>query len=102
MSARPKFAPDDQMTVEELLAFTATRPDEERWELIEGVQVLNATPVDFHQIVCGNLVAHLLAQKVRIEAEWLPMIGIETRPPMAAGHLACRKALLLPPALLLK
>ncbi len=87
MSARPKFAPDDQMTVEEFLAFTATRPDEERWELIEGVPVLNATPVDYHQIVCGNLVAHLLAQKVRIEAEWLPMIGIGTRVPVSPNSL---------------
>ena len=29
------------MTVEEFLGFTATRTDDERWELIEGVPVLS-------------------------------------------------------------
>ena len=41
MTARPKLAPEQQMTIEEFLAFTDTRPEEERWELIEGVPVLN-------------------------------------------------------------
>jgi hypothetical protein len=34
MTARPKLAPEQQMTIEEFLAFTDTRPEEERWELI--------------------------------------------------------------------
>lgn len=87
MSARPKLAPDDQMTVEEFLAFTATRPDEERWELIEGVPVLNASPVNVHQIVCGNLVAFLLAQKAHSGATWLPLLGIGTRVPASPNSL---------------
>jgi hypothetical protein len=37
------------------LAFTDTRPDEERWELIEGVPTLSPSPVDCHQIVCSNI-----------------------------------------------
>jgi hypothetical protein len=37
MNVRPKLAPEQQMTIEEFLAFTETRPEEERWELIEGV-----------------------------------------------------------------
>ena len=41
MTARPKLAPEQQMTIEEFLAFTDTRPEEERWELIEGVPVWN-------------------------------------------------------------
>jgi hypothetical protein len=32
------------MTVEEFYAFTDTRPDEEKWELIEGEPILNAAP----------------------------------------------------------
>ena len=51
MTARPKLAPEQQMTIEEFLAFTDTRPEEERWELIEGVPVLNPSPIDHHQIV---------------------------------------------------
>ena len=87
MSARPKLAPEDQMTVEEFLGFTSTRPDEERWELIEGVPVLNASPVSAHQIVCGNLVAFLLAQKARANAPWLPLLGIGTRVPVSPKSL---------------
>ena len=56
MTARPKLAPEQQMTIEEFLAFTDTRPEEERWELIEGVPVLNPSPIDYHQIVVTNIV----------------------------------------------
>jgi len=38
MALHPRLAPQQQMTIEEFLAFTDTRPDEERWELIEGVR----------------------------------------------------------------
>ena len=38
MMGRPQLAPK-QMTIEEFLAFTDTRPQEEHWELIEGVPV---------------------------------------------------------------
>jgi hypothetical protein len=51
MTARPKFAPEQQLTIEEFLAFIETRPDGERWELIEGVAIKNPPPVDYHQIV---------------------------------------------------
>jgi hypothetical protein len=46
MTAHPKLAPEQQMTIEEFLAFTDTRPEEERWELVEGVAVLNPSPID--------------------------------------------------------
>ena len=49
MTARTKLAPEDQLTIEEFLAFTDTRPDGERWELIEGVAIMNPSPVEFHQ-----------------------------------------------------
>ncbi len=32
------------MTISEFYAFTETRPDEEKWELIEGEPVMNASP----------------------------------------------------------
>jgi hypothetical protein len=34
----------DPMTMEEFYAFTDTRPDDEKWELIEGEPVLNTAP----------------------------------------------------------
>jgi Uma2 family endonuclease len=87
MSARPKLAPADQMTIEEFLAFTETRPDEERWELIEGVPVLNAAPVNVHQIICVNLAANLMAHKERTKASWLPILGVGTRVPGSPNSL---------------
>ena len=48
MNAIPKLGPGQGFTIEEFLAFTATRPQEERWELIEGVPVLNPSPIQTH------------------------------------------------------
>jgi hypothetical protein len=53
-ATKPMSEPHDQMTIREFLAFTGTRPDEERWELIEGVPVLNASPIDYHQAIAGK------------------------------------------------
>ena len=87
MVARPQFALADQMTVEEFLGFTATRPDEERWELIEGVPVLSPSPVDFHQLVTANIVTFLMNEKRRLNASWLAMPGIGTRVPVSPNSL---------------
>lgn len=87
MSARAKLAPEQQMTIEEFLAFTDTRPDEERWELIEGAPVLNPSPIDYHQIVVTNVVAFLVRMKVETNATWLPLIGTGTRVPASANSL---------------
>ena len=46
----------DPMTVRAFFAFTDTRPDGERWELLEGVPVMNPSPSYLHQIVLSNLV----------------------------------------------
>ena len=42
------------MTVEDFYAFTDTRPDEEKWELIDGELVLNAAPSRLHQRIVKN------------------------------------------------
>jgi len=87
MSARPKLAPDLQMTIEEFLAFTDSRPDEERWELIEGVAVLNPSPVEHHQLVVANIVTYLMTHKQRTGVTWLPMLGVGTRVPVSPRSL---------------
>jgi Uma2 family endonuclease len=87
MTARPKLAPEQQLTIEEFLAFTETRPEGERWELIEGVAVLNPSPVDYHQIVVGNILALLLRIKSEKNAAWLPLIGTGTRVPASVNSL---------------
>ena len=87
MNIRPKFPPHQQMTIDEFLAFTETRPQEERWELIEGVPALNPSPIDFHQIVDSNIVTQLMLHKERSGAAWLPMLGIGTRVPVSPNSL---------------
>jgi Uma2 family endonuclease len=87
MSIHTKFPPNEQMTIEEFLAFLETRPDEERWELIEGVPTLNASPVDYHQMIVANITTVLMVHKMATGATWHPMSGIGTRVPISAHSL---------------
>ena len=75
------------MTIEEFLAFTDTRPEEERWELIEGVPVLNPSPIDFHQIVVTNISGFLWRFKAESNPPWLALIGTGMRVPASANSL---------------
>src|SRR5260370_2451071 len=43
------------MDVDEFMAFLETRPDEERWDLIEGVAVMMAPPSYAHRRIVSNL-----------------------------------------------
>jgi Uma2 family endonuclease len=79
--------PHDQMTIREFLAFTETRPDEERWELIEGVPALNASPVNVHQIIVLNISTRLMLHKERTRADWVPSLGIGTIVPASPNSL---------------
>ena len=87
---RPQPAPDKRnkpMTIEEFLAFTDTRPQGERWELIEGVPVMSPSPTDYHQIVVTNVVAFLMRAKEQSNAPWLPIVGTGTRVPASRNSL---------------
>jgi Uma2 family endonuclease len=75
------------MTIKEFLEFTDTRPDGEKWELIEGVAVLSPSPVDVHQIIVTNIVTELMIAKRRLHASWIPLIGIGTRVPASPNSL---------------
>ena len=75
------------MTIEEFLAFTDTRPQEERWELIEGVPVMNPSPVKKHQLIASNISGFLLNEKERLGAGWLPMLGVGTEVPLSPKSL---------------
>jgi Uma2 family endonuclease len=67
------------MTVEEYFAFTDTRPDNEKWELIDGEPVLNASPSNLHQIILGNLIFLLGTIQRRQQQLWeaSPGIGVK-------------------------
>lgn len=64
------------MTVEEFYAFTDARPDEEKWELIDGEAVLNAAPSKRHQRILRNLVFALATEERRTGAPWIAIPGI--------------------------
>src|SRR5262249_61936967 len=65
------------MTVEEFYAFTDTRPDEEKWELIDGEPILNAAPTRMHQWIVRNIVLALGFRERELNAPWavLPELG---------------------------
>jgi Uma2 family endonuclease len=66
------------MTVEEFYAFTDTRPDEEKWELIAGEPILNAAPSRMHQWIVRNVVLALGFRERQLNAPWavLPELGV--------------------------
>ena len=66
------------MTVDEFYAFTDTRPDEEKWELIGGEPVLNAAPSRLHQKIVKNVIVALENRARELAASWevLPGLGV--------------------------
>jgi len=82
-----RLAEADQMTIEEFLAFTDQRPDGERWELIEGVAIMNPSPTQWHQTIAGNILMVLGQQKQVSGATWTPMMGVGTRVPVSPRSL---------------
>ena len=66
------------MTVEDYFAFTETRPDNEKWELIDGEPILNASPSPVHQWIVRNILIALGNRERELKASWaiLPGLGI--------------------------
>lgn len=93
---RPALALADQMTIDEFLAFTDERPDGERWELIEGAAIMNASPTDWHQTIVLNIAAYLRAAKIERQVDWNPVPGIGTRVPIAPNSLPQPDVMVLP------
>jgi Uma2 family endonuclease len=75
------------MTIEEFLAFTDTRPQGERWELIEGVPVMNPSPIGHHQMIVANISGFLWRFKAERGASWFPIPGTGTRVPASEQSL---------------
>jgi Uma2 family endonuclease len=67
------------MTVEDYFAFTDTRPDNEKWELIDGEPILNASPSPLHQRILLNLVYLLGSLQRQKQQSWEAIPGIGVR-----------------------
>src|SRR5215470_18652140 len=66
------------MTVDEFYEFTDRRPDEEKWELIDGEPILNAAPSRLHQWIVKNVLFALTLRERELSATWevLPGLGV--------------------------
>ena len=69
---------DGKLTVEEYLAFIASRPEEERWQLIDGVAMMMPPPTRRHQRIASNLARLLNAhfEKVRPDLYAYQEVGL--------------------------
>jgi Uma2 family endonuclease len=67
------------MTVEEFYALTDTRPDNEKWELIDGEPVMNASPSPVHQWIAKNLLVFLANKEREPRASWAVLPGLGVR-----------------------
>lgn len=80
-------AKHEQMTVEEFLAYMGTRPSGERWELIEGIAIMNPSPTQWHQLIAGNILTSLANHKAETGALWIPLLGVGTQVPISPNSL---------------
>jgi len=69
----------EPMRVEEFFAFTDTRPDDEKWELIDGEAILHATPNSVHQTIVANVVGWLYTVRRDRQPTWTAIPGIGVR-----------------------
>ena len=76
----PEPALSGTMDVDEFMAFLEARPDEERWELIEGVAVMQAPPSYAHQRIAYNLCALLnsVFARNRLDLFAYPRAGVRS------------------------
>jgi Uma2 family endonuclease len=63
------------MTIDEFHDFVSGRPDDEKWELIDGEPILNATPVLIHQLLVANIIGALDDLCSRAGAPWIAIPG---------------------------
>jgi Uma2 family endonuclease len=83
MTVAPQRKPP-HLSVELFRAFYATRPDEEHWQLIDGVAVMMTPATVVHQIIARNLET-LLSQSLRRHAPSLTALqrlGVNIAPPV--------------------
>ena len=69
------------MDVDEFMAFLETRPDKERWDLIEGIAVMMAPPSHAHQRIASNLAQVLNTAFSTRKLDLFAYIGTGVRSP---------------------
>ncbi len=77
----PAPALSGTMDVDEFMALLETRPNGERWDLIEGVAVMMAPPSIAHQRIAHNLCNLLISAFAALGLDLFAYIGIGVRTP---------------------
>src|SRR5262245_28941630 len=67
------------MTVDEFYEFTDRRPDDEKWELIDGEPILNAAPSPLHQWIVRNVLVALTLLERERSAPWAVLSDLGVR-----------------------
>ena len=67
------------MTVEDFLVFADSRPDDERWELIDGEPILSPSASYTHQTIVRNIILHLGNLSLARTTDWAAIPGIGVR-----------------------
>jgi Uma2 family endonuclease len=73
--------PPARMSIDEFVAFVDTRPDEEKWELLEGHAVMSPTPIAPHQRVLVNLTVFFETIRRASPRPWLVLPGLSVYVP---------------------
>jgi Uma2 family endonuclease len=76
---------DGKFTVEEYLAFIESRPEDERWQLIDGVAMMMPPPTVPHQIIAGNLASALNALFRRLQRKLIAVQEVGLTVPNVAS-----------------
>ena len=86
-----------RMTVEAFTAFTAERPDWQKWELIDGEAIVQATPAKRHQVIVTNLLYELEGARRKLGASWHAFAGIGARLPRDKYNEIIPDVMVMPP-----
>jgi Uma2 family endonuclease len=89
---------DYRTTIDAFRAFIEDRPDDEKWELIDGEIVLNPTATNRHQLIAHNLQYELETVRRRLGATWIVHAGISTRHPQDQHNEPIPDVMIVPPA----
>ena len=88
---------DFRTTIEAFRAFIEDRPDDEKWELIDGEIVLNPTANNRHQMLVRNLLFELEGLRRKTAAPWNAIPGISTRHPQDQHSEPIPDVMIVPP-----
>jgi Uma2 family endonuclease len=84
------------MDVDEFMAFVETRPDEERWELIDGVPMMRAPPSPAHQRIAQNFAVLLNSAFEAQGRDLFAYHGTGTRTPGAPDFFVLPDVVVVP------